>query len=91
MGIHGKTKRPSISNRILALTFPLGGNLNIDPVKSISSLIFGENLQCFHRIPRDQKVPELQPEFSHSPSCGGDKRASEIKCPTQLQFKLNFL
>lgn len=32
MGIHRKTKRPSISDRILALTFPLGGNLNTDPV-----------------------------------------------------------
>lgn len=41
MGIHRKTKRPSISDRILALTFSLGGNLNTDPVKSISSFLFG--------------------------------------------------
>lgn len=34
----------------LALTFALGGNLNIDPVKSISSFIFREHLRCFHRI-----------------------------------------
>lgn len=93
MGIPWKSRRPSVNNRILALTFPPAGNFNTDPIKSVSSLIISENLQCFYRIQRDQKVLKFLLESSHNPSCWRYERITEanIKLLTQLQFKLNFL